>query len=65
MCLGKYLKKVNMIVEVFVSDFGKHLLVYLSNFDNNLQTIQTLIIGKEEWCDIDFKVAFKWLKIIR
>jgi len=31
-----HLKKLNMVIEVFFSEFGKHLLVYLSNFDNRL-----------------------------
>ena len=32
-----------MVIETFFSDFGKHLLVYLSNFDRNLKKIQNYL----------------------
>jgi len=54
-----HLKKLNMVIEVFFSEFGKHLLVYLSNFDKNLNNIHDLIIDKDGRCDIDFRSAFK------
>lgn len=57
-----HLKKLNMVIEVFFSEFGKHLLVYLSNFDKNLNKIHDLIIDKDESCKMDFKAAFKALK---
>jgi len=57
-----HLKKLNMVIEVFFSEFGKHLLVYLSNFDKNLNKIHDLIIDKEGTCKMDFKSAFKALK---
>ena len=57
-----HLKKLNMVIETFFSEFGKHLLVYLSNFDKNLSQIHDLIIDKGN-CELDFKSAFKALKI--
>lgn len=57
-----HLKKLNMIIEVFFSEFGKHLLVYLSNFDKNLYKIRNYIIDKEDKCDLNFKSAFKIIK---
>ena len=57
-----HLKKLNMVIEVFFSEFGKHLLVYLSNFDNNLNKIHDFIIDKKGTCKMDFKSAFKVLK---
>ena len=57
-----HLKKLNMVIEVFFSEFGKHLLVYLSNFDNNLNMIHDLIIDKDGTCRMDFKAAFKAMR---
>ena len=57
-----HLKKLNMVIEVFFSDFGKHLLVYLSNFDKNIHGVRDFIIATEGKCDIDFKAAYKALK---
>jgi hypothetical protein len=57
-----HLKKLNMVIEVFFSEYGKHLLVYLSKFDKNLHKVNDLIIDKGESCDIDFKSAFKAIK---
>lgn len=57
-----HLKKLNMVIEVFFSEFGKHLLVYLSNFDKNLHKVHDLIIDEGGSCDIDFKSAFKAIK---
>ncbi len=57
-----HLKKLNMVIEVFFSEFGKHLLVYLSNFDKNLNKVYNLIIDKDGSCDIDFKSAFNAMK---
>ena len=57
-----HLKKLNMVIEVFFSEFGKHLLVYLSNFDNSLNKVKNLIIEKDGRCDIEFKSAFNAIK---
>ena len=57
-----HLKKLNIVIEVFFSEIGKHLLVYLSNFDKNLHKVHDLIIDAGESCDIDFKSAFKAIK---
>jgi hypothetical protein len=54
-----HLKKLNMVIEVFFSEFGKHLLVYLSNFDRNLNKIHDLIIDKKGTCEMNFKAAFR------
>ncbi|MBN1763757.1 MAG: hypothetical protein JW860_00740 [Sedimentisphaerales bacterium] len=57
-----HLKKLNMVIEIFFSEFGKHLLVYLSNFDRNLPQIHGYITDKNDCCELDFKPAFKALK---
>ncbi|MBN1621810.1 MAG: hypothetical protein JW871_04385 [Endomicrobiales bacterium] len=58
---NSHLKKLNMVIEVFFSDFGKHLLVYLSNFDRNLKSVHDLIID-DGTCNMDFKCAFRAVK---
>ncbi len=57
-----HLKKLNMVIEVFFSEFGKHLLVYLSNFDSNLNKVKNNIIDKDGSCDLNFKSAFNSIK---
>jgi len=57
-----HLRKLNMVIEVFFSEFGKHLLVYLSNFDKNLDKIHDCIVDKSGNCEMDFRCAFKALK---
>jgi hypothetical protein len=57
-----HLRKLNMVIETFFSEFGKHLLVYLSNFDRNLQAVQDLITDRNDCCELDFKAAFKAIK---
>ena len=57
-----HLRKLNMVIETFFSEFGKHLLVYLSNFDKNLNTIKNYITDQNDCCELDFKSAFKALK---
>ena len=57
-----HLKKLNMVIETFFSEFGKHLLVYLSNYDKNLPHIHDHIIDKDGSCDLNFKSAFKALQ---
>jgi len=56
-----HLKKLNMVIETFFSEFGKHLLVYVLNFDNNLDKGHDFIIAKNGCEDIDFKAAFRAL----
>lgn len=57
-----HLQKLNMVIETFFSEFGKHLMVYLSNFDRNLPKIQGLITCNSDCCELDFKPAFKAMK---
>ena len=57
-----HLKKLNMVIEIFFSEFGKHLLVYLSNFDKNLEYIHDLITDENGSCELDFNSAFKAIK---
>ncbi len=56
------LKKMNMVIEVFFSEFGKHLISYLAQFDRNLDTIRGSIIADCECGDFDFKAAFRKIK---
>ena len=57
-----HLKKINMVIEIFFSEIGKHLLVYLSNYDENLDKIHDFLIVKNQGEDINFKRAFKEMK---
>lgn len=57
-----HLKKLNMLIEVFFSEFGKHLLVYISNFDKNLPKIREFIVAENEECELNFKKAFGAVK---
>jgi len=62
---NSHLKKLNMVIETFFSEVGKHLLVYLSNFDKNIGKIHDLIISKEGCGELNFKQAFKAVKNYR
>jgi hypothetical protein len=57
-----HLKKLNMVIEVFFSEFGKTLLAYFSSFDKNLPQIQNFIIDQNDNCDLNFKQAFSAIK---
>ena len=57
-----HLKKLNMVIETFFSEFGKHLLVYLSNFDKNLHKVHCFITDKNDCRELNFKSAFKAIK---
>jgi hypothetical protein len=57
-----HLKKLNMLIEIFFSEFGKHFLVYISNYDKNLPSIHDFIIDKNGSCELSFKPAFKAIK---
>lgn len=58
------LQKLNMVIEVFFSEFGKQLLRYLSNADTNLGKIRDLIVS-EDCENFDFRPAFKVIKDYR
>jgi len=57
-----HLKKLNMVIEIFFSEFGKHLLVYLSNYDKNIERIQKYITCEDGCCDLDFRPARRMMK---
>ncbi len=50
------LKKLNMVIETFFSEFGKPLLAYLSNADIDLETIRNTVVMDCD-CEPDFKRA--------
>ncbi len=54
-----HLKKLTMVIEIFFSEFGKHLLVYLSKHDKNIVRISKYITCEEDCCDLNFKLAFR------
>ncbi|HBG60417.1 MAG: hypothetical protein A2Y03_00270 [Omnitrophica WOR_2 bacterium GWF2_38_59] len=56
------LRKLNMVIEVFFSEFGKQLLGYLSAFDQNLDRIKKRIVCDDGSCDLDLKPAFRLMK---
>lgn len=57
-----HLKKINMVIEVFFSEFGKQLLSFFSLHDKNIKKIQDTIITADECDDINFKKALFNLK---
>jgi hypothetical protein len=59
------LEKLNMVIETFFSEFGKDLLIYLSNHDANIKIIKDVLIIED--CDktIDFKDAYRKIKDYR
>jgi len=50
------LKKLNMVIETFFSEFGKPLLAYLSSADRNLPTVRDAVVMDCD-CEPDFKQA--------
>src|SRR4030043_1711803 len=48
-----HLKKLNMVIETFFSDFGKQLLAFFSLHDKNKSKIKDMLTGKEECEDIN------------
>ena len=52
-----HLKKLNMVIETFFSEFGKYLLAFLSKHDKNLNKIKNNITTKEECGEINFTNA--------
>lgn len=57
-----HLQKLNMVIETFFSEVGKHLLVDVSNCDQNLPEVQAVLTGKSDGGELDFKAAFKAVK---
>jgi hypothetical protein len=49
------LKKLNMVIETFFSEFGKPLLAYLSKADRDLATVHSAVV-----MDCDCTPDFKW-----
>ena len=50
------LKKLNMVIETFFSEFGKPLLAYLSKADRDLATVRNAVVMDCD-CEPDFKQA--------
>lgn len=58
-----HLKKLNMVIETFFSDFGKQLLAFFSIYDKNKRKIKDMLTtGKEECEEINFSRVLKALK---
>lgn len=55
------LKKLNMVIEVFFSEFGKPLLACLSKADRDLASIRGAVVMDCD-CDADFKGAANTVK---
>ncbi|MFO7962591.1 MAG: hypothetical protein R6U50_01580 [Desulfobacterales bacterium] len=51
------LKKLNMVIETFFSEFGKLLLAYLSSADTSLKKIRDAVIMDRAGSEPDFKAA--------
>ncbi len=60
-----HLKKLNMVIEIFFSEFGKQLLVFLSDYDKNLGRIRNHVTCEKGCCDLNFRTAFRVLKKYR
>jgi hypothetical protein len=50
------LKKLNMVIETFFSEFGKPLLAYLAKADRSLSTVRSAVVMSCD-CEPDFKKA--------
>ena len=50
-----HLKKINMVIETFFSEFGKQLLAFFSSHDKNRGIIQELIAFNNNYGEINFK----------
>lgn len=48
------LEKMNMVLGMFFSEMGTHLLTYLSNHDPNLDRIKKELLVSDSWSDADF-----------
>lgn len=57
-----HLKKLNMVIETFFSDFGKQLLAFFSDYDENKSKIKDMLTCKEECGEINFNKVIKTLK---
>ena len=57
-----HLKKINMVIEIFFSEIGRRLLIYLSNYDENIDKIHDFLIVKNQGENINFKRALKEVK---
>lgn len=51
------MKKLNMVIETFFSEFGKPLLVYLSSADATLKTVRNAVVMDCDELEPDFKTA--------
>jgi hypothetical protein len=56
------LEKLNMLIGAFYSEVGTTLLIYLSDFDPNLETIRKNLIITSDWKDEDFYIVSNKLK---
>jgi hypothetical protein len=56
------LEKLNMLIGAFFSEAGTKLLVYLSDFDPNLETIRQNLIITSDWKDENFTIISNKLK---
>lgn len=52
------LKKLNMVIETFFSEFGKPLMAYLSSADTTLNSIRNAVVMDCDEQDPDFKIAY-------
>lgn len=57
-----HLKKLNMVIETFFSEFGKYLLAFISKHDKNLDKIKDKITSSEECGEINFSNAINIIK---
>jgi len=48
------LEKLNMVIGVFFSEVGTHLLIYMSNTDPNLNKIRKDLVVTDNWSEREF-----------
>ncbi len=56
------LEKLNMVIGVFFSEVGTHLLIYMSNTDPNLNKIRKDLVVTDNWSEREFKNVKNSLK---
>lgn len=60
-----HLKKLNMVIEVFFSEYGKHFLTAVAGHDRNLETIRKYMTDPSGRCVLDFKAADRAVRSYR
>ena len=56
------LNKINMVIDAFFSEAGTAILIELSGFAENLETLKPVLAIKKDWGEADFSKSVSFLK---